>query len=52
MSPCKECGSLYIYYSETACASCGWHAPGQTTFHADFAPDEDCEWCVTTFKEK
>jgi len=48
MTECRECGETkHVYYGGTFCASCGWHARGQTTTHADFRPDPECRWCNT-----
>lgn len=39
---CPECGTGLL---SGVCASCGWHPPGHTLLHANFARDPECRWC-------
>lgn len=43
---CPNCGEpRHMYWGGSWCASCGWHTRYQTTQHADYAPDPECQWC-------
>lgn len=53
MPTCPNCGrSGWLFYAASWCAVCGWHKPGTTTQHANFAPAPACVWCETTEQEQ